>query len=141
MERQRRTAAWCGRLLLSAALLVGLVTMHVLGHPAEHASSRTPDRLATVAFTVVTVDGEHRTTADAAPAKGGHTPLPGLDTALVCLALLTACTVVFRVSPSSRYRLSGLLLAGLARLLRALWPMPPPVSRSTFLARLSLLRI
>lgn len=141
MERQRRTAAWCGRLLLSAALLVGLITMHALGHPAEHASSRTPDRLATVAFTGATVEGEPRSTADAAPAKGSHTPLPGLDTALVCLALLGACTVVFRVSRSSRYRLLGLLLAGLARFLHSLLPMPPPVSRSTFLARLSLLRI
>ncbi|WP_328971451.1 hypothetical protein [Streptomyces sp. NBC_00239] len=128
MERRRRTAAWCGRLLLSAALLVGLITMHVLGHPAEQASSHSPDRSVTVTFAAVTIDGEHQTTAGAAPAEGGHTPLRGLDTALVCVALLSACTVVFRASPSSSHRLSGLLLAGLARLLHALRPMPPPVS-------------
>ncbi|PAU45951.1 hypothetical protein CK936_26680, partial [Streptomyces albireticuli] len=27
--------AWCGRLLLFAALLMGIVTMHTLGHPTS----------------------------------------------------------------------------------------------------------
>ncbi|MGW1077794.1 hypothetical protein [Streptomyces sp. NPDC002537] len=36
MDGQRRVAAWCGRLLLFAALLLGIVGMHTLGHPTGH---------------------------------------------------------------------------------------------------------
>ncbi|MGI5337547.1 hypothetical protein ACQEVS_09205 [Streptomyces sp. CA-181903] len=32
----RRVGAWCGRPLLLAALLLGIVTMHTLGHPMGH---------------------------------------------------------------------------------------------------------
>ncbi len=38
-----RAAAWCGRLLLFAALIVGIVGMHTLGHPVGgHGSGRCP---------------------------------------------------------------------------------------------------
>ncbi|UQI43951.1 hypothetical protein M1P56_06100 [Streptomyces sp. HU2014] len=35
MAGQRRVVAWCGRLLLFTALLLGIVTMHTLGHPSS----------------------------------------------------------------------------------------------------------
>ncbi|MFE0047526.1 hypothetical protein ACFWYJ_30500, partial [Streptomyces albireticuli] len=35
MGERRRVVAWCGRLLLFAALLLGIVTMHTLGHPTS----------------------------------------------------------------------------------------------------------
>ncbi|MEU2870418.1 hypothetical protein ABZ769_14610 [Streptomyces olivoreticuli] len=40
MDGQRKATAWCGRLLLFAALLLGIVTMHTLGHPTGHGESR-----------------------------------------------------------------------------------------------------
>ncbi|MEC4017231.1 hypothetical protein [Streptomyces sp. H27-D2] len=39
MYGQRAAGAWCGRLLLFAALLLGIVTMHTLGHPGEHSGA------------------------------------------------------------------------------------------------------
>ena len=56
-EQQRReqgkAAAWCGRLLLFAALIAGIVTMHTFGHPAGG-------------------HGGHTTLSAAAPHTGGH---------------------------------------------------------------------
>lgn len=41
-HRQRRGTAWCARLVLFAALLLGIVTMHTLGHPSEHGTAAPP---------------------------------------------------------------------------------------------------
>ncbi|WP_367430873.1 hypothetical protein [Streptomyces celluloflavus] len=35
MREQGKAAAWCGRLLLFAALIAGIVTMHTFGHPTD----------------------------------------------------------------------------------------------------------
>ncbi len=41
MDGQRKATAWCGRLVLFAALLLGIVTMHTLGHPTGQGGSGT----------------------------------------------------------------------------------------------------
>ncbi|MBB5118673.1 hypothetical protein [Streptomyces eurocidicus] len=63
-------AAWCGRLLLFAALLLGIVTMHTLGHPASGAGAE--------------AGGMHGAAAEAGPGGGPHTttgrhPAPAAD--------------------------------------------------------------
>ncbi|MYU52761.1 MULTISPECIES: hypothetical protein [Streptomyces] len=35
MREQGKAAAWCGRLLLFAALIAGIVAMHTFGHPTD----------------------------------------------------------------------------------------------------------
>ncbi|TJZ55477.1 hypothetical protein FCH28_08960 [Streptomyces piniterrae] len=52
-REQGKAAAWCGRLLLFAALIAGIVTMHTFGHPAGG-------------------HGGHATLSAAAPRAAGH---------------------------------------------------------------------
>ncbi|TQJ87676.1 hypothetical protein [Streptomyces sp. SLBN-31] len=115
-------------LLLLAVLLLDIVTMHTLGHPAEQGSG-SPSPV-----------GTHVGHLMAAPFPvSAHVPVAGSESAAmsgmnpgsVCLAVLGAFTLVvllaaaFGSSPPA-----PLSPPRPARLLRALWPDPPPAGPS-----------
>ncbi|GAA2932007.1 hypothetical protein GCM10020221_29740 [Streptomyces thioluteus] len=135
--RGKAAGTWCGRLLLFAALLLGIVTMHTLGHPttghdappAAHAVQAHP------AAAAHDGDGDH-----AAPPPSHHRL--GLDPMSVCLAVLGAgWTMVLLLALRFLRRPAGAAGAAVrARFAYALWPHPPP-PRHKALARLSVLRV
>ncbi|MFI8904632.1 hypothetical protein ACIGV8_03675 [Streptomyces albidoflavus] len=160
MRTRARTgtvAGRAGRLLLLAALLLGVLTMHTLGHPtgdhgsAHGAAAHGPGTVAAAPAGPVAESGaaEHHS-----PAAGATTgaltgtpdssdPLPGTDPLSVCLAVLAALTLGLLL------RAGGLLWRGAARgsaarvpltgRRGAQWPIAPPTRLA--LARLSVLRI
>ncbi|MEW2575454.1 hypothetical protein [Streptomyces syringium] len=161
MDERRKATAWCGRLLLFAALLLGIVTMHTLGHPSEHGSGQPGPAAARPAAHAMPA---HAMPADAMPAHAAHTraddtapdavaappagaprtdppPHSGMDPMSVCLAVLAAgWAVALLLGLAAFRRRSGAAApAARARLLRTLWPIPPP--RHKALARLSVLRV
>ncbi|GHC63995.1 hypothetical protein [Streptomyces cinnamoneus] len=168
MQGRTAAAAWCGRLLLFAALLLGIVTMHTLGHPRDHAGaapSTTAPRAADDAPGHApahapghapghaAADSSHRMTpasstlssAAAVPARGGPHAAPwahgpgGMDPMAICLAVLGAgLALILLLSPGALRRPAA--AAGPAWFSRALWPVPPP-PRHKALARLSVLRV
>ncbi|WP_406484272.1 hypothetical protein [Streptomyces microflavus] len=118
-----------GQLLLLAALLFGIVTMHTVGHPAEHA----PSSSASVAAPGTTSDA--MTVAEAAsdrahPSHGAPdgTPMSGMDPLYVCLAVLGAWGLALLGAWLSVLRADGRPLGTAvgAGLLRVLRPNPPP---------------
>ncbi|NEC13327.1 hypothetical protein G3I34_13740 [Streptomyces sp. SID8014] len=149
--RAGAVAGRAGRLLLLAALLLGVLTMHTLGHPAgnhgsAHGAAHEPGTVAAApAAPAGPGAGEHH--SPAAEAATGTTdssdPLPGTDPLSVCLAVLAALTLGLLL------RAGGLLWRGTApgsaaRVLLtgrrgAQWPIAPPTRLA--LARLSVLRI
>ncbi|MGK5549061.1 DUF6153 family protein [Streptomyces sp. URMC 127] len=142
-EGQEPTAAaWCGRLLLLSALLLGIVTMHTLGHPTGHAAG-TGHQAGTH-----TAAGMHAQPTHAqqvhSPGPTADDPLssPGMDPMSVCLAVLGAAllALVLLLVTAALRRRAAAPAAARALLLRALWPIPPP-PRHKSLARLSVLRV
>ncbi|WP_367137208.1 MULTISPECIES: DUF6153 family protein [Streptomyces] len=144
---QRGTAAaWCGRLLLLSALLLGIVTMHTLGHPTGHAGTghagsehaSTGHKAGAHAAAEVHAQQVH------SPGPTAHDPLsaPGMDPMSVCLAVLGAAllALVLLLVTAALRRPAAALAGARARLLRPLWPIPPP-PRHKSLARLSVLRV
>lgn len=132
MAGQRGAAARCGRLLLFTALLLGIVTMHALGHPAEHGGPAA---------------GSHSMRAEvhhAAPpqAPSVHGESHGMDPMSVCLAVLGSAllALVLLLGAAALRRAATALPALRARLLLILRPIPPP-PRHKALARLSVLRV
>ncbi|MFF8454126.1 hypothetical protein ACF06T_06330 [Streptomyces albidoflavus] len=152
-------AGRAGRLLLLAALLLGVLTMHTLGHPTgdhggahsgAHGAAHGPGTVAAApAAPAGSGAAEHHSPA-AEAAAGAVTgtpdssdPLPGTDPLSVCLAVLAALTLGLLL------RAGGLLGGGAApgsaaRVLLtgrrgAQWPIAPPTRLA--LARLSVLRI
>lgn len=167
MHGRRRVAAWCGRLLLFAALLLGIVTMHTLGHPRDHAPAATAATTDAVPGAVpgarVMAAGHAQAAAQAAAhaMPGTHTSAPddhvsgptastthggghgGMDPLSVCLAVLGAgWAAAFLLSLVARFhgRPGTGPVAARAWFSRALWPIPPP-PRHKALARLSVLRV
>ncbi|MEU3710458.1 hypothetical protein [Streptomyces catenulae] len=163
MVGQRRGTALCGRLLLFAALLFGIVAMHSLGHCAEHPASpaagasvttaaahhgsgpepTAPARTALAHGSMDMTGGTVTAAADGA-ADGvprAHAPLPvgGADPAAVCLAVLGAVALVALGAAFARRAPDGSATA-LARLPYALRPIPPP-PHGRLLARISVLRL
>lgn len=139
-----RSGSVVGRqLLLFAALLFGIFTMHTVGHPAEHAD---PDLVAhaapvaasagPAAVSALEVGGAHHS-GPASP----DSPLSGMDPLSVCLAVLGAWGLalvglwLFGVRVGAR-GLGTPVGAGLLRVLRA--NPPPPIS---VLDAVSVLRI
>ncbi|MFC8129860.1 hypothetical protein [Streptomyces sp. NPDC057302] len=156
------------QLLLLAALLFGIVTMHTLGHPTGHSTNHSASPAA--AHSTSHGSGPERTvdrhemsmgdapasagmpegpspdtgpgadTARARVAASAPTGMGGMDPMSVCLAVLAALTLVLLLK-------AGLLRPGgfavpvrpLARLLDGLRPNPPPPR--ILLSRLSVLRI
>lgn len=171
MRAAPRTAVWCGRLLLCAALLFGVVTMHTFGHPASgHGGHAT--LTATAAHDRGQATGpaahdqdtavapHHRTTVAAAPDRGTPTaaherPVTrsaahraegdggAMDPGSVCRAVLTAGAAVLLTLLTAAALLH--VLSGLAALLGGRpAPGPWPISpppRQKLLARLSVLRV
>lgn len=135
MYGQRKAAARCGRLLLFAALLLGIVTMHTLGHPDGHAPAH-----ASMAMTQTAAPGP-MTPAGTAAAPAAHSEHGGMDPMSVCLAVLGAgWTAALLLSLAALGHPAGALFASVrAWCARALWPRPPP--RHKALARLSVLRV
>ncbi|MFC9173309.1 hypothetical protein [Streptomyces sp. NPDC057107] len=128
-----------GQLLLLAALLLGIVTMHTVGHPAaEHAPS------AAVPVSVSVSDAADMPVApsDAAHSSPDHSPMSGMDPLSVCLAVLGAWGLALvgawlLLGPRADGRSLGTPVG--AGLLRVLRPNPPPPI--SVLASVSVLRI
>lgn len=140
------------RLLLFAALLLGIVTMHTLGHPSGHRDGH-PSGAGRAAGAGHMAYASHGMDAapgseHAAQAVARHDtpttktpPMSGMDPFSVCLAvLLGGFTLLLLLATAlGRAGTAAVRPAGLSRLLRALWPVPPPPR--TLLSRLSVLRI
>ncbi|MFF7989187.1 hypothetical protein ACFZDG_05235 [Kitasatospora xanthocidica] len=139
------------RPLLLAALLLGVLTMHTLGHPA---GAHGGDGGRGGHPTAQRVTGsEHRLMGDEGHAPGSGlasvvsgsasvdaASVGGMDPMTVCLAVLAGWTLVLLVAGPLRRR-SGDAAAELrARLLRAVRALPPPGGGRTLLTRLSVLR-
>ncbi|MER7672384.1 DUF6153 family protein [Kitasatospora sp. NPDC096128] len=118
------------RLLLLAALLLGIVTMHTLGHPSGgHGGG---ERQGSQVMAVHQPSG-HGTTADPAAADG-------MDPMTVCLAVLAGWTVVLLLAGPLLRRSGDAAAEVRARLLRAVRALPPPGGGRILLNRLSVLR-
>ncbi|RLV08427.1 hypothetical protein CTZ27_06385 [Streptomyces griseocarneus] len=147
MNGQRRATAWCGRLLLFCALLLGIVTMHTLGHPTGHGSSHMacPERGAGNCATSPhrpAAAGQHtQADAQAHDTTTAHGENTGMDPMSVCLAVLGAglLTIVLLLVAAALRR-PETARGPAPALLRTLWPIPPP-PRHKALARLSVLRV
>lgn len=138
-------AAWCGRLLLLAVLLFGVITMHTFGH-AEHLPP-TP-AAHSVATSTATHSGSFTTQLSAAEAAApdarqgaGDHDGPPMDPLSVCLAVLglgaTAMALLLGPETDSRRSSPALVRAGRVSARR---PNPPLAGR-LLLHRLSVLRV
>ncbi|MEU5425466.1 DUF6153 family protein [Streptomyces olivoreticuli] len=139
MDGQRKATAWCGRLLLFAALLLGIVTMHTLGHPTGHGENRGTASHAMAAMADDPAAAPHASDHHAASVHGeSH----GMDPMSVCLAVLGSAllVLVLLLGAAALRRLAPVPAVVRARLLAALRPIPPP-PRHKALARLSVLRV
>lgn len=139
-----------GRLMLFAALLFGIVTMHTVGHPAEHGGSSSPPAMTehvAQAPGPVHAPAPARGVADVQPhtpphdSPGSGAPMSGMDPLSVCLAVLGVWGLALVGSWLLGLRADGRALgtpvgAAPPRVLR---PVPPP--RISVLASVSVLRI
>lgn len=132
-------SATCGRLLLFAALLFGIFTMHTVGHPAEHSG---PGPAMPTSSHVMT--GPVMAPGPAVAVRHGTpAPMPGMDPMSVCvavlgtwgIALLTLWLVVRRYAVLR----PGPGRGRSPRMPRP--PPPPPRPRKAVLTGLSVLRI
>ncbi|MFJ9408397.1 hypothetical protein [Streptomyces sp. NPDC101393] len=123
---QERAAAWCGRLLLFAALIAGIVTMHTFGHPmaghgghatltASASASSSPSASASAAASAPVAPATSGPVSAASgpmgmahpvstTASGGQAAHPSadpgggaMDPAAVCLAVLSVWAVALLV--------------------------------------------
>ncbi|KOG45039.1 MULTISPECIES: DUF6153 family protein [Streptomyces] len=151
MTRSARRAAPGVRLLLLAALLLGIVTMHTLGHPTESHAMEDVSPAHSVASAGPAAPAGHGGTrhtavpaADApAPAVSswGHTmPATEMDPMSVCLAVLAGLVVVLIGTgrPGSR---AAAPLGGAARIPGRSGGGPDPPAPRELLTRLAVLRI
>ncbi|MEU3073419.1 hypothetical protein [Streptomyces laurentii] len=149
---ETRRARGVERLLLLAAMLLGLVTMHTMGHgPTGHDASALPRLAASAAQGTQGQHGHHgltqRQTAEAdsaAPAPSHHSNAPSHGTGgplAVCLAVLGGLVVVLggALLLWARRRRAGRLGAGPAGVRWIAWPQPPP--GLAVLDRVAVLRI
>ncbi|MFD5642135.1 hypothetical protein ACFWIP_10275 [Streptomyces anulatus] len=150
--RTRSRSVTYGQLMLFAALLFGIVTMHTVGHPAEHGGSSVSAPAVTGHMAQVpgqdqapgpvpapgVVDAQQSPPHDS---PGSGAPMSGMDPLSVCLAVLGVWGLALVGSWLLGLRADGRPLgtpvgAGLLRVLR---PIPPP--RISVLASVSVLRI
>ncbi|MFJ6610876.1 hypothetical protein ACIQPT_11405 [Streptomyces sp. NPDC091289] len=142
-----------GRLMLFAALLFGIVTMHTVGHPAEHGDASSPATAVAAVEHMAQVSGPAQVLA-AAVTGSSHPPahdspgpddpmsgMSGMDPLSVCLAVLGVWGLALVGARLLGLRADGRPLvtpvgAGLPRAPR---PVPPP--RISVLASVSVLRI
>ncbi|MFF3732971.1 DUF6153 family protein [Streptomyces sp. NPDC002476] len=142
MTACRKPATWLGRCVLAVALLFGIVLMHGLGHPGEHAVTKLSGGHITTASHVSAGPAHHPAvaeplrTTDPAPAHGAGV------TTTVCLAVLGAgigALLVARAVLGRPARRTGTAVT--RRFGYALLAIPPPAPPGSLLSRLSLLRI
>lgn len=132
-----------GRLMLLAALLFGIVTMHTVGHPAEHSEASSAATTTTAAEHTVpaapVADPAHPSAHDspgsgsahpssAYDSPGSDAPMSGMDPLSVCLAILGVWGLALVGAwllglRADRRPLGTPVGAGLPRVLR---PNPPP---------------
>ncbi len=127
-----------GQLMLFAALLFGIVTMHTVGHPAEHGESAAMSAASASSAASPAAMGEHSSPHGS---PGADAPMSGMDPLSVCLAVLGVWGLALVGSWLLGLRADGRPLgtpvgAGLLRVLRP--NPPPPIS---VLASVSVLRI
>ncbi|MFD8893316.1 hypothetical protein [Streptomyces sp. NPDC059566] len=151
MTRSARRAAPGVRLLLLAALLLGIVTMHTLGHPTEsHAMEDVSPAHSVASARPAAPAGHGGTRHTAVPAADtpapavsswGHTmPATEMDPMSVCLAVLAGLVVVLIGTgrPGSR---AAAPLGGAARIPGRSGGGPDPPAPRELLTRLAVLRI
>ncbi|MFE5958713.1 hypothetical protein ACFYZ6_04130 [Streptomyces rubiginosohelvolus] len=136
--RTRNRSVTYGQLMLFAALLFGIVTMHTVGHPAEHGGSAAMSAASASSSASPAAMGEHPSPHGSPGADG---PVSGMDPLSVCLAVLGVWGLALVGSWLLGLRADGRPLgtpvgAGLLRVLRP--NPPPPIS---VLASVSVLRI
>ncbi|MZG05437.1 hypothetical protein GTW62_24680 [Streptomyces sp. SID5614] len=127
-----------GQLMLFAALLFGIVTMHTVGHPAEHGESAAMSAASASSSASPAAMAEHSSPHGS---PGADAPMSGMDPLSVCLAVLGVWGLALVGSWLLGLRADGRPLgtpvgAGLLRVLRP--NPPPPIS---VLASVSVLRI
>ncbi|WP_369142693.1 hypothetical protein [Streptomyces sp. R44] len=135
VKRRPRAATWWSRLVLAAVLLVGIVLMHVLGHPGERADA------AHESGGHVSAASEEHTGAHAGHAKQPAPAHGAAGAAAVCLAVLGAGIGLLLSVRGVLVRRRGAGAPPPARIAHALWAIPPPTPPGSLLTRLSLLRI
>ncbi|MGP3975015.1 hypothetical protein ACTWQF_13600 [Streptomyces sp. 8N114] len=126
---------WCGRVLLLAALLLGIVTMHSLGHLVPERPVMEHVSAAPVSDHAL---GHHVTEGHAPAHDDGHGTW--MDPRSVCLAVLGVWTAAALLGAAVLVvRGAGSWAPYRAPVLRVLWPLPPPRT-ALRLAQLSVLR-
>lgn len=127
-----------GQLMLFAALLFGIVTMHTVGHPAEHGGSAAMSAASASSSASPAAMGEHSSPHGS---PGADAPMSGMDPLSVCLAVLGVWGLALVGSWLLGLRADGRPLGTPvgARFLRVLRPNPPPPI--PVLASVSVLRI
>ncbi|MFD3818127.1 hypothetical protein ACFWRZ_23955 [Streptomyces rubiginosohelvolus] len=136
--RTRSSSVTYGQLMLFAALLFGIVTMHTVGHPAEHGESAAMSAASASSSASPAAMGKHPSPHGS---PGADAPMSGMDPLSVCLAVLGVWGLALVGSWLLGLRADGRPLgtpvgAGLLRVLRP--NPPPPIS---VLASVSVLRI
>ncbi|MER5442945.1 DUF6153 family protein [Streptomyces sp. NPDC002790] len=155
MARTRSGTGRWQRMLLFAALLLGVVGMHTLGHPtghaADHTSGHTADAAPMSVSTSMSMSMSMPMPAASAHAAPHHAPAVhehapdspghgGMDPLNVCLAVLGSLTLLLLTAAVLRPLLTAVAPRPHARgLAFAQRPNPPPPRR--LLSRLSVLRI
>ncbi|MFI2114895.1 hypothetical protein ACH489_10545 [Streptomyces rubiginosohelvolus] len=136
--RTRSRSVTYGQLMLFAALLFGIVTMHTVGHPAEHGGSAAMSAASASSSASPAAMGEHPSPHGS---PGADAPMSGMDPLSVCLAVLGVWGLALVGSWLLGLRADGRPLSTPvgARLLRVLRPNPPPPI--SVLASVSVLRI
>ncbi|WNI32267.1 DUF6153 family protein [Streptomyces sp. ITFR-6] len=136
-----------GQLLLFAALLFGIFTMHTVGHPAEHGGQGAGQPSSHAAHSMV-MAGAASAGADtrAVNAHAHHpdrpAPMRGMDPMAVCLAVLSVWGLALLTALlMARRPAGGLSRHTAARSQRSPRPPPPPRPRRALLTDLSVLRI
>ncbi|MGW6981894.1 hypothetical protein ACWGE1_21025 [Streptomyces sp. NPDC054932] len=152
MTRRAQRAAPGARLLLLAALLLGIVTMHTLGHPADSHAMEDVSPAHSVASAEQSVAAGHGGTrhtpvraagepsAAAASSWGHAVPTTGMDPMSVCLAVLAGLVVVLIGTGRAGSR-GAAPLGGAARIPGRFGGGPDPPSPRELLTRLAVLRI
>ncbi|MFF2143750.1 hypothetical protein [Kitasatospora sp. NPDC058190] len=143
MARQRPNGAPVPpvlRLLLLAALLLGVVTMHTLGHPTGGHGGH--GGLGAEVAAVQQMPEHHAAAVPTAPASMTAAPAAadGMDPMTVCLAVLAGWTLVLLIAGPLLGRSGDAAAEVRARLLRAVRALPPPEGGRMLLNRLSVLR-
>ncbi|MEW2139252.1 hypothetical protein AB0892_22120 [Streptomyces sp. NPDC005409] len=147
MTRSDERAGPGARLLLLAALLLGIVTMHSLGHPADSHAVEDAPAGRSVASADHTRGAERVHAQDPIPAAGA--PLPaaavgtgtgtGMDPMSVCLAVLTGLVLLYLGAGPAGFRDTA-PLGGAARI-PGRSGGPGPSSPRALLTRLAVLRV